>query len=290
MWCSQLQASRSLKGSRATISTTRRYGRVMRNDCMELKRPAPRRMVASFCGMLLLVPIAATVAPRQAHATLLGDSGIWALVNKEFPLDALAWMVKRAAVAALVQSSLNWINSGFKGSPAFVTNLRENLLIVGDTVAAEFFDELSGTIIDSPFQDVFALTIRTGFYLSTGGTFYIQNPFTLSQYSRDPRAFLGGEFSQGGFSAFFSTITNCQNNPYCAYQLALGELNSRVSAGVGREKTLYDWAQGFKSFRGNCDKAMPSQASGTTLPAPGVALSKTEPCLEAGILTPGALI
>lgn len=273
---------------------------------MNPKHSTLRNIAVLSCMVAVLVPSAAMLAPRPAHA-LFGSE---ALAVKEYTLDSVAWMVKRAAVAALVRSSVNWINSGFKGSPAFVTNLRENLLVVGDTVAEHFFDELTGTIIDSPFQDEIALAVRTGYYLSTGGTFYLQNPFTLNQYSNDPRAFLGGDFSQGGFSALFSTVMNCQNNPYCAYQQTLGELNNRITSKVGYESKLLDWGQGFKSFRGDCDAsvtpAMRAAADGamyagetseqaaaraaadaSNVPVP---LAKSEPCLDAGIRTPGAII
>lgn len=273
---------------------------------MRMRLPTPQHVATLACGMLLLLPIAVSVAPRPAHA-LFGDT---ALAVKEYVLDTVVWQIKRAAVAALTKSTLNWINSGFKGSPAFVTNLRENLLIVGDTVAEKFFAELSNEIIDSPYQDEIALAVRTGYYLSTGGTFYIQNPFTLNQYSNDPRAFLDGDFSQGGFSAWFSTAMNCQNSPYCAYQLAVGELNSRINSGAARELKLFDWANGFKTLRGNCDETPTySKAQNVELKTLGgtgqvgadgsidiqtntqvAQLSQMEPCLDGGIRTPGAIL
>lgn len=275
---------------------------------MDTPRHPSRRFATLFIVGLLLVPASVTLVPTPANA-LFGST---ALTIKEYFLDAVVWQVKRAAVTAITKSTLNWINSGFKGSPAFVTNLRQNLLTVADQVASDTFDELTNTIIDSPYQDEIATAIRTGYYLSTGGQFYIQNPFTLNRYSDNPDAFLRGDFRQGGLNAFFATITNEQNNPYGAYRLALGELNRRIPANVGRELTQYNWAQGFKSFRGDCSEGVTPQTQNVELKTLGgssttnadgsvdmggvktvttkaVALKTSEPCLDAGIRTPGAL-
>ncbi|HEX5774533.1 MAG TPA: hypothetical protein VFY28_01045, partial [Candidatus Paceibacterota bacterium] len=128
-------------------------------------------------------------------------------------LDGIAWSIaKDVIIPSMTRSTVNWINSGFNGSPAFVTDLRANLLAVSDAVANEFFNELfdeaASGIVNSPYQDEIATAIRTGYYLSTGGKFSVRNPFTLDQYSNDPQAFLSGDFSQGGFNAFYATITN----------------------------------------------------------------------------------
>jgi len=274
---------------------------------MKRNRSFSRTTAALVCGMLV-VPVLVTSVPTQAYAFSFG--GAEAVAAKEYILDTVVWRIKQAARAAFVKSTVNWINSGFKGSPAFVTNLRENLLIVGDSVASDFFNELSGSIIDSPYQDQITTAIRTGYYVSTGGSFYVRNPFTLNQYSNDPAAFLGGDFSQGGLSAWFSTAMNSQNNPYTSYELALQELDTRLASAGGRRISELNWADGFKSFRGNCDETPTytgtSNVQLTTLGGSGTvgadgsidittnttnaSLSQLEPCREAGIRTPGAII
>ncbi|MEK7079776.1 MAG: hypothetical protein AAB901_00620 [Patescibacteria group bacterium] len=256
-----------------------------------------KRLLTLVLLVAIVAPGAAALAPRPAHAVFgIGDIVLdptnliqttataiasVGLNTKEFVLDPIAWIVAKAAIASLTKSTVNWINSGFQGSPAFVTDLRANLLKVSDAVAGQFFDELAGNIINSPYGDEIATAVRTGYYLSTGGQFYVQNPFTLDQYSSDPTAFLNGDFSQGGFSAFFSTIVNQQNNPYGAYQLAAGELDRRLATAGTRRVTELNWGQGFMGFRDCTDDIDGSDA---------VALAETDTCLQETIKTPGTVI
>ncbi len=249
-------------------------------------------------ALLILAPSSAVFFPRPAHALFgVGDivldptnliqttfTAIAAggLNTKEYILDTAVTLAAKATMAAIQRSTLNWINSGFQGSPAFVTNIRENLLRVGDAVAANFFDELASGIIDSPYQDEIATAVRTGYYLSTGGQFSIRNPFTLNQYSSDPDAFLRGEFDQGGLDAWFSVVTQQQNNPYGAYQLALGELDQRLSSAEGRRITELNWGNGYRSLR---DCELQGGGSGGS-----VSLSEKDNCLESPITLLGTNI
>ncbi|HEX2792309.1 MAG TPA: hypothetical protein VHO23_01155, partial [Candidatus Paceibacterota bacterium] len=178
------------------------------------------------------------------------------------------------------RSTVNWINSGFEGSPAFVTDLQRNLLRLGDTVTAHFVSEIAEGIIDSPYSEEISAAVRVGYYLSTGDTpFYVRYPYTLSNYSEDPAAFLGGDFSKGGYSALFSTIVNPQNNPYGAYDVALRELNTRLSATQGTRQQELNWGDGFMSFR-DCGSAAGIE----------VQLAGSNDCFGASIKTPGSVI
>lgn len=272
----------------------------------------PRKPVALFLGFLLTIPFMSAVAPRTANAQwIVHDPIIYesvlqqrikdvGLLGGAFSLDGLAWILAKTAISTMTRSLVTWINSGFEGSPAFATNLRQNLLRVGDAVASNFFDELAGGIIDSPYQDEIVTAVRTGYYLSTGGSFYVRNPFTLDQYSSDPDAFLRGDFSQGGLSAWFSTTMNQQNNPYGAYQSALGELDRRLSSAQGQRMTELDWGDGFMSFKGDClvdsdSLTAAQQADGidaTDLAEAGSATSLAEEdnCIYRDIKTPGSVI
>lgn len=41
---------------------------------------------------------------------------------KDTGLDAIAWQVGRSILKGITAQTVNWINSGFKGKPAFLTN------------------------------------------------------------------------------------------------------------------------------------------------------------------------
>lgn len=243
-------------------------------------------------GLALVLPMT-IAAPRSAHAAApvvdafnlvhnifsaitLGDDWM-----KEFVLDALAWNMKETIRQSLVRSTVNWINSGFEGSPAYVTDIENNLLQVSDAVANRFFAELSAGSINSPFGDSIEQTVRNAYFLQTGGGFYLRNPYTLDRVSSDPQAFLNGDFSKGGFAALREVALNPQNNPYGALTTASNELNQEILAAQNQRLTELGFGNGVLSWRGNCDK----QPSGDS-----VALTQSEPCFDSPIKTPGATI
>ena len=126
-----------------------------------------KKVATGVIGLSLLFTFA---IPQRAHALFgIGDIVIdptnliqntinavnsAAEYTLEYVLDGLAWEVANLAIQSMTKSIVNWINSGFEGSPAFVTDLRTNLRGVGDAVAARFFEELANQeIATTPFQD-----------------------------------------------------------------------------------------------------------------------------------------
>lgn len=69
-------------------------------------------------------------------------------------LDPLAFHIAKAFISKLLKSTVDWINSGFKGSPAFVQDLDQFLLDAADLGAGEYIKGLGeiGSIICKPFQ------------------------------------------------------------------------------------------------------------------------------------------
>ena len=80
-------------------------------------------------------------------------TGVTSLVTKE-ALDGIAWQIAKQMVSSMTKSLVNWINSGFQGSPAFITDLNGFLLDALDTAAGEFIKSLGGIgeFICSPFK------------------------------------------------------------------------------------------------------------------------------------------
>lgn len=206
-------------------------------------------------------------------------------------LNGLAWTVAKTAVNSITRSTVNWINSGFQGSPAFVTDLGHNLQNVGDAIAENFFAELDHTTYDatgfnirSPFQDQIAQKLREQYYMSTSD--WGINPYTLGQYSDDPTAFLNGDFSHGGFNASLAATQNPGNNPFGAYLQAQHALFAQVDQATGQRKTELDWGKGFLSYRGGCAKATNAAVGALT----DITLSHQDDCVGHKILSPGTVV
>lgn len=266
-----------------------------------------RRFVSLATGLGILMLVAGAGVPQTARAQFVDplnliQNTIQAVFSssenvKEYVLDTLAWQAANLAIESITKSTVNWINSGFQGSPAFVTDLNYNLRGVGDAVAARFFEELGNqTIATTPFQDRVLDTVRLGYYLSTSPeSFYTRYPYTLDQVSANDRAFLAGDFSQGGFNAWFATVMNPQNNPYGAQDLADQELARAVSNATNNRLQELSWNRGFLSWRGECNEYQPQGEEGY-LPgdAPpadlSIDLSGEDACLGYEIETPGSVI
>jgi len=200
-------------------------------------------------------------------------------------LNGVAWMVAKTAVQSITRSTVNWINSGFNGSPAFVSDLNQNLSNLSDAVAEDFFNHLNqatvqttGFNIKSPFQDQLTQQLRTEYYKATSNTLGLSG-YDLNGHSTDPQAFLNGDFSKGGFNAFFSASQNPANNPFGAYQLASNALWAQIDAAAQQRKAELDWGKGFLPWRGNC-----------TTTSSTVSLSSSEKCVGSPVKTPGSVV
>jgi hypothetical protein len=262
------------------------------------------KIASHVVGLLALALVMASVAPAPVLAIdvvkVIGEVKVKDNYNlkknaetaaatsrdifKENTEDPLAWKIARIAIQSLTKSTVNWINSGFDGSPAFVTDLNQTMLNVGDAAADQFFNELqSNSAIDSPFRDAATQALRDNYYRSSGnGAFGNQNAFTLNQSSPNPSAFINGDFSQGGWNAWFSLTANKQNNPIGFIDEAQRAQQGMVGVAQSNRQTELGWGNGFSSLKDSC---------GSTALGQAVSLAnKNRECVGALIQTPGAII
>lgn len=223
----------------------------------------------------------AVVVPQKAHAILgVGDIVLdpanltETIINtylegedfyKEYVLDPLAWVVGKQAAQSVVKSVVSWAGSGFEGEPAFVTDLNQHLLRVGDTVAEDFLKQyLESNTVNSPYRDAVANSIRNDYYRSTGpNAFFNTNQYDLDKYSENPEAFISGDFSQGGWTAWGAAWSNPQNNPIGAHMAAETALNNSIQTAQQTQRTELDWGSGFLASRGNCNAGHAGAQAGT---------------------------
>ncbi len=240
-------------------------------------------------------------------------------------LKGLAWAVAKTAIQTMTKSIVNWINGGFEGSPAFETDLNNSLRRYGDGVAQGFLSQMANeAAIQSPFSDQLITNVGAAYYLYSGreGT-KEKLRYTLNQSAADDRAFLAGDFSQGGWNAWLSAFQNPANNPFGAQMIASQELARTVSTAANQRVAELGWGSGFLSWKGDCVKsgkntvastggsstagtasgtslankagsASKSSGGSTAVTAAGAtnaqSLSDSEKCPESEIKTPGSVI
>lgn len=168
------------------------------------------------------------------------------LTQKELVSDGVFYMAARLVIQNITDSIVRWINSGFKGSPAFITNPDEFFTDVADQVAGNY---IAGTELDflcSPFQ----LEIRAALNFNYSSKHKIVCRLTDAiKNVQDFAKFTSGDFSQGGWDGWFSMTQNPGNNPYGAYTAAQGELSLRITTAQGRELSVAGWGNGFLSWK-----------------------------------------
>jgi len=175
---------------------------------------------------------------------------------KEFVLDGLATMLAKQIIRQITSSIVTWINTGFEGSPSFVTNPGAFFLDVADQITGEFLAKTGGplTALCSPFS----IDIRIALSFKYHPNIPKRYTCTLSTIIKESKnaaknstinGFTAGDFSQGGWPAFVSLTTEPQNNIYGAYIIADTELSLRVANAQWGKKDEISQGRGFLSWR-----------------------------------------
>ncbi len=193
-----------------------------------------------------IAAVQGTITAAETGATALATGNLF---TKENLLDGIAWAVAKQMVSNITRSLINWINSGFQGSPAFVTDFKQMLLDALDQVAGEYIRSLGGLgeFICSPFQlDVQgALAINYASARSGNPTGPDENMCTLTGIGSNIENFLSGTAENWG--QWFQVTSNPQNLPYGAYLAAEASLNVRLKNEAGQEIEVASWGNGFLS-------------------------------------------
>lgn len=182
----------------------------------------------------------------SAAADTITAGGIASLNIKEFTLDGIAYGIARTMIQQMVQSIISWINSGFQGSPAFVTDLGEFLQGVSDQVVSDFLMGSELAFLCSPFQLDVKAALATEYNKTRSG---YQPQCTLDDVANNMQGFLEGSFQDGGWDSWFELTQRETNDPNAAYFDAQIEMNAAIRNQQGEEIELLDWGDGFLSFK-----------------------------------------
>jgi hypothetical protein len=213
-----------------------------------------------------------TASAGSNAATAAATASLYA---KENVLDAIAWSVAKQMVSNMTRSLINWVNSGFEGSPAFVTDFKQMLIDSLDQAAGEYIQSLGGIgeFICSPFKlDVqAALTVnyaqaRSG--LPAGGD---ENQCTATGIVSNVENFLAGTADSWG--DWLEITANPENTPYGAYLAAEYSLNVRLRNEAGQEIEYARYGDGFLS-QTICQAIEGTNRENCTITKPGQMISQ----------------
>jgi len=195
------------------------------------------------------------------------------VAEKELILDGIVTAAGKIVISNITSSIVTWINSGFEGNPAFITDPGSYFTDVADQIAGNF---IAGTELGF-LCEPFALDIRIALALNYSSTYTQRNYCRLSDAVSNIEnfaKFTEGDFSQGGWDSWFEITQNPQNNPMGAYLAAQSELSLRTSRGQSIKLLEADWGQGFLSYQkclaehevtGECVEKGPIETPGTVI-------------------------
>ncbi len=161
---------------------------------------------------------------------------------KECILDPLMIMMAKALIRQLTASIVDWINSGFEGSPSFVQDPAGFFTDIADETIGEFINSSDLGFLCEPFR----LDIRIA--LAQSYRPYRQRAAcTLSQIAGNVEGFIEGNNS-GGWDNWLALSTQPQNNPYGAFMEARNEVELRVLGRQNLNLAKLQWGNGFLSW------------------------------------------
>jgi len=165
-----------------------------------------------------------------------------ALQLKEYVYDGLASSIARHAVRSMTTSIVRWINSGFQGSPAFITDFEGFLRDVGDKVAGEFLSTSNLSFLCSPFKLNVQVALTNAYYQTSQKKLAC----TLTGALANATNFAN---SMQSWNDWFQVTTKPQNNQYGVLFLGQQELEKKVAEAKDRAKQEALQNRGFLSFK-----------------------------------------
>jgi hypothetical protein len=213
---------------------------------------------------------------------------------KEFVLDGIINMVVSTLLRNITDSIVNWINSGFEGSPSFIENPESFFMDVADQTIGQLIESMGpiGEFVCSPFY--FNLRFSLGLHYSTSRKTVVN--CRLSDVQRNiQNAFTKGSFGgSGGWQNFIDMSSTPSNNPYGSYVEATSMIDASIVGKTNIQLTQLNWGRGFMSWQ-DCVKYAPDtvtyDVSATSPSGEGKEVRTNGACIEKGpIKTPGSVI
>lgn len=207
---------------------------------------------------------------------------------RNFFLKGIVTRIAKQLLHQMTISVVNWINRGFDGSPAFLTNPEAFFMDVGDQITGQFISETGvlsrlctpfnldvrlslaigqsqlldkryactlSTVIDNAMNSRANISVgsspggATLGDITSGNILDNTGQLSVNGHSANATAdFLNGEFSSGGFPAFIALTSEPQNNPYGAWLMAKSDLDSQIEAKKNAINTDLNRGAGFMSW------------------------------------------
>jgi hypothetical protein len=174
---------------------------------------------------------------------------------KENILDGIGWALAKAIISQMTSSIINWVNSGFQGSPAFITDMEGFLLGIADRTFGQYLEELGGpfSFICAPFRLDVRVALSVYYESARASGAPSPSTCTLTGAMANIENFIDGTQSfteAGGWNNWFTmTSQPTKYTPYGNLVEAQAQASARIVNARGEQVKLLDFGQGFLSSR-----------------------------------------
>ena len=203
------------------------------------------------------------ITELETTYTAVIDSGTaastYGLMLKEYVGDPIGWFVAKVLLQKMTQSTVSWINNGFNGAPAFVSDPNTYFSTLSDQVAGQFLLQNPDlNFLCSPFGTQLRITLnnqRQQPYGVNGGNFRC----ALSSVVGNIDAFTSN-FANGSWAAWGVMTQDDLSNPYGAYLSLTDELQRQEDNQVGAKSQQLSWGKGFLTYQTCTDTGVKTQS------------------------------
>lgn len=157
-------------------------------------------------------------------------------------MDRIAVLIGRAAIRSLTASIVSWINNGFQGNPAFVSDIEGYFRDVADQAIGEFINSTDFAFLCKPFQANIRIALIQQFAKKP------KPMCRLSTISKNIDQFISGNFYDGGWRSWFVLTTDPYGNEYSSFINSSIDVQARILTAQGVKKTQLDFGRGFLSL------------------------------------------
>ncbi len=170
--------------------------------------------------------------------------------------DGIAWCIANSLIEYVAESTIAWANSGFNGSPSFVSNTDSFFENLADQEAGNFINSIAKSVTNGGVNlcSNFKVSISIGLSNYYSKSSYSKtSSCTLTKIVSNVDSFMEGNFEEGGWEGWFSMTQNASNNKIGATILATDELYGRLSVKNNTAKLELGLNNGFLNYK-KCEK------------------------------------
>ncbi len=203
-------------------------------------------------GAVVASAVAVPVSDRGNLAVnVMQNQALQSQTHKEYVLDPTFKCIAQVILRQMTSDIVAWINGGFKGNPAFVSNPGQFLTSIADRTAEDFLRGTALEFLCSPFKIQVRLALALNYNsLSAPPQCTWSKVFGNVSQAADQslKDFTGGNFAKGGLPGWFELTQNSSNNQVGSYLDASAKLDLQIGGKKSIELGKLNWGNGFLSY------------------------------------------